>query len=117
VAGLVYLDAAYQYVLDNGKGTTIAELQKAIRPQVPPQNESDPATFTALQAWYCGSQGSRCQRRSYGRPLTPLQTGASERLADSQATRTQYWRACGNIRTSERQRSRYSRSLAILDLG
>jgi pimeloyl-ACP methyl ester carboxylesterase len=52
VAGLVYLDAAYQYAFDNGKGTTIAELQKAITPQIPPQNESDRATFTALQAWY-----------------------------------------------------------------
>lgn len=52
VAGLVYLDAAYQYAFDNGKGTTIQEQQSAIKPQIPVPEESDRASFKALQAWY-----------------------------------------------------------------
>ena len=36
VAGLVYLDAAYSYAFDNGKGSSIMEIQKLQGPQPPP---------------------------------------------------------------------------------
>jgi non-heme chloroperoxidase len=52
VAGLVYLDAAYSYAFDNGRGSTIAEVQKLRGPQPPPPNNADLANFTALQKYY-----------------------------------------------------------------
>jgi len=56
VSALVYLEAAYPYALDNGKGPTWKEFQdlKDLAPQAPPPSESDPAlaSFAALQqAW------------------------------------------------------------------
>jgi non-heme chloroperoxidase len=36
VAGLVYLDAAYSYAFDNGKGASSMEIQKLQGPQPPP---------------------------------------------------------------------------------
>jgi non-heme chloroperoxidase len=52
VAGLVYLEAAYPYAFDNGKGVTIEDLLK--RSPLPPQplTASDQASFPALRAWY-----------------------------------------------------------------
>ena len=54
VAGLIYLEAAYQYAFDNGRGGTLDELQKSANPQPPPPepNESDLASFGSLQAWF-----------------------------------------------------------------
>ena len=53
VAGLVYLDAAYAYSFDNGKGTTMAELTELDRaiPPPPPPSDSDLASYSALQDW------------------------------------------------------------------
>ena len=51
VAGLVYLDAGYQYAFDDGKGSTIEELQGNPPPQPPPPGPTDLASFGALQAW------------------------------------------------------------------
>lgn len=52
IAGLVYLDAAYSYAFDNGKGASIKEMQELHAPQPPPPNESDLASFKALQRYY-----------------------------------------------------------------
>lgn len=52
VAGLVYLDAAYQYAFDNGEGTTLEDLQKNPPPQLPEPSAADLASFTAYQAWF-----------------------------------------------------------------
>jgi pimeloyl-ACP methyl ester carboxylesterase len=52
VAGLVYLDAAYSYAFDNGKGAGIMEMQKLQGPQPPPPNETDLASFSSLQKYY-----------------------------------------------------------------
>jgi non-heme chloroperoxidase len=59
VAGLVYLDAGYQYAFDNGKGGTLDDLQKTANPlPTPPQpNQSDLASFRSLQAWYTRVNG------------------------------------------------------------
>ena len=59
VAGLVYLDAGYQYAFDNGKGGTLDDLQKTANPQPPPPppNESDLASFSSLQAWFTRVNG------------------------------------------------------------
>lgn len=59
VAGLIYLDAAYQYAFDNGSGGTLDELQKSANPQPPPPppHESDLASFSSLQAWFTRVNG------------------------------------------------------------
>jgi pimeloyl-ACP methyl ester carboxylesterase len=57
VAGLVYLDAGYQYAFDNGRGGTLDELQKSANPQPPPPSESDLASFSCLQAWFTRVNG------------------------------------------------------------
>src|SRR5215472_7315700 len=45
VAGLIYLDAAYSYAFDNGKGSSIKEVQKLQGPQPPPPSRTDLASF------------------------------------------------------------------------
>lgn len=52
VAGLVYLDAAYPFAFDNGKGPTMKEFQDISGPQPPPPGESDLASFSALKQYY-----------------------------------------------------------------
>jgi non-heme chloroperoxidase len=52
VAGLVYLEAAYPYAFDNGKGPTLRQIQEISGPQPPPPGEADLASFHALQQYY-----------------------------------------------------------------
>jgi pimeloyl-ACP methyl ester carboxylesterase len=52
VAGLVYLEAAYPYAFDDGSGPTMEQIQKLSGPQPPPPNDSDLASFNALQKYY-----------------------------------------------------------------
>jgi non-heme chloroperoxidase len=52
IAGLVYLDAAYSYAFDNGKGADVNEMQTLRAPQPPPPGPTDLASFTALQKYY-----------------------------------------------------------------
>jgi non-heme chloroperoxidase len=52
VAGLVYLEAGYPYAFDNGKGPNMKEFESISGPQPPPPNESDLASFSALQQYY-----------------------------------------------------------------
>jgi pimeloyl-ACP methyl ester carboxylesterase len=51
LSGLVYLDAAYPYAFDNGKGSTLKEIQESA-PAQPNQSAADRASFRALQDWY-----------------------------------------------------------------
>lgn len=50
IAGLVYLDAAYPYAFDNGKGPRMAEFLIA-GPKFPTPPEASMASFGALQQW------------------------------------------------------------------
>jgi non-heme chloroperoxidase len=59
VAGLVYLDAAYSYAFDNGKGATMKEIQEIHGPQPPPPSGADLASFSALQKYYQRVDGFR----------------------------------------------------------
>jgi non-heme chloroperoxidase len=52
LAGLVYLDAAYSYAFDNGKGASMMEIQNLQGPQPPPPTETDLASFSSLQTYY-----------------------------------------------------------------
>jgi pimeloyl-ACP methyl ester carboxylesterase len=61
ISGLIYLEAAYQYAFDNGKGATIAEMLKInLAQQIPVPAESDRANFKALQAWYSSPWQNTC---------------------------------------------------------
>lgn len=52
VAGLVYLDAAYSYAFDNGKGTDVMEIQALQCLLKPPQpNGADLASFSAFEKY------------------------------------------------------------------
>ncbi len=52
VAGLVYLDSAYSYAFDNGKGSDAREAQALRPPQPPPPSPADLASFAALQKYF-----------------------------------------------------------------
>ncbi len=52
IGGLVYLDAAYSYAFDNGKGVDVKELQALQSPQPSPPGAADLASFGALQKYY-----------------------------------------------------------------
>jgi non-heme chloroperoxidase len=59
LAGLVYLDAAYSYAFDSGKGANIREIQGLHGPQPPPPSGADLASFSALQKYYERLNGFR----------------------------------------------------------
>jgi pimeloyl-ACP methyl ester carboxylesterase len=51
IAGVVYLEAAYPYAFDNGKGPTMKDFLQIQGPQPPTPSELDLASFSALQRW------------------------------------------------------------------
>ena len=48
VAGLVYLDAAYSYAFDNGKGADVMQMQRLKAPSPPSPDRADLASFPAF---------------------------------------------------------------------
>jgi len=59
IAGMVYLDAAYSYAFDNGKGANVNEMQALRAPKPPPPGPTDLASFTALRKYYERVNGFR----------------------------------------------------------
>ena len=59
VAGLVYLDAAYSYAFDNGKGADVMDMQKLKAPGPPPPDKADLASFSAFTKYYERVNGFR----------------------------------------------------------
>ena len=59
VAGLVYLEAAYPYAFDNGKGPSMEEFEEIHGPQPPPPSEADLASFSALYDYFERVNGFR----------------------------------------------------------
>jgi len=59
VAGLVYLDAGYEYAFENGKGPSRDEFEamKSKEPHPSPPSEPDLASFEMLQKWYVRTFG------------------------------------------------------------
>lgn len=52
IAGVVYLEAAYPYAFDDGKGPTVKDFSEIPGPgQAPAPSESDLASFKVLQKW------------------------------------------------------------------
>jgi len=52
VAGLVYVDAAYSYAFDNGKGADVMEMQRLRAPGPPSPGKADLASFSALTKYH-----------------------------------------------------------------
>ena len=73
VAGLVYLEAAYPYAVDNGTGPTLDEMQKLRPLQPPPPSESEGASVLALRQYFSRVLGftyPEAELRQQ-RPVTP----------------------------------------------
>ncbi len=51
LTALVYLDAAYSYAFNNGKGASIKKFQELRGPQPPPPGVADLASFNALRKY------------------------------------------------------------------
>ena len=49
---LIYLEAAYSYAFDNGKGSSIMAAQSLTAPQPPPPDAADLASFPARSGNY-----------------------------------------------------------------
>ena len=80
VAGLVYLEAAYPYAFDNGKGPAMDEFRNISGPQPPAPGASDLASFGALERWDAQTFGFRTPEAEFrqtwdstsdGRPAKP----------------------------------------------
>jgi len=59
VAGLVYIDAAYSYAFDNGRGADVMEMQRLKAPPPPSPAGADLASFSALTKYYERVNGFR----------------------------------------------------------
>src|SRR6266849_6733897 len=59
VAGLVYVDAAYSYAFDNGKGADVMEMQRLRAPGPPSPGKADLASFSALTKYHERVNGFR----------------------------------------------------------
>lgn len=81
VAGLVYLDAAYSYAFDNGNGASIMEIQKLQGPQLPPTSKADLASFSSLQKYYKGVDGSFSQKQNSARRATTRKINATHAIS------------------------------------
>ena len=76
VAGLIYLDAAYQYAFENGKGTTMAELRelnKILPPPIP--RPGSPATYSAAVDWFAQERGFRFPEAEIRQTILPDSDG------------------------------------------
>jgi non-heme chloroperoxidase len=51
IAAVVYLEAAYSYAFDDGKGASALEMMKLKAPEPPPPTAADLVNFTALQRY------------------------------------------------------------------
>jgi pimeloyl-ACP methyl ester carboxylesterase len=77
VGGLVYLDAAYAYAFDNGKGTSMANLRALASaiPGAPQPSGSDLASYTALADWWARTRGFRIPEAVFRQNRPPGSNG------------------------------------------
>lgn len=88
-AGLVYLEAAYPYAFNNGKGPAMKEFQEINGPQPPIPGGDNLASFSALQKWDEQMYGFRMPEAEFrqtwnstpdGRPVKPRDFPGSQTL-------------------------------------
>jgi pimeloyl-ACP methyl ester carboxylesterase len=76
VACLIYLEAAYSYAFDDGKGTSVMVAQALKAPQPPPPNAADLASFSALGSYYERVNGFRFPEAELRQQREPTRDGA-----------------------------------------
>lgn len=78
VVGLIYLDAAYQYAFDNGKGATMAELEEgasALPDAILPAT-SDLVSYKAWADWWSRTRGFRIPEAMFRQTRPPNSDGS-----------------------------------------
>jgi len=85
IAGLVYLDAAYPYAFQNGKGVSQSELAEVTKTLPPPPRPSpaDAASYAALDAWFVRTRGFRIPEGETRQSRPPDSEGKPGRPAGS----------------------------------
>jgi non-heme chloroperoxidase len=76
IAGLVYLEAAYSYAFDNGKGANVMELQGLHAPEPPGPSGADEASFSALVKYHERVTGFRFPEAELRQQRESTPTGA-----------------------------------------
>jgi pimeloyl-ACP methyl ester carboxylesterase len=100
VGGLVYLESAYPYAVDNGTGPTLDDMQKLRPPQPPPPSESEAASFPALQQYFSRVLGftyPEAELRQQ-RPVNPGGRVGTPRNFPGYATLIAHMKKFGDIR-------------------
>jgi pimeloyl-ACP methyl ester carboxylesterase len=83
IAGLVYMEAAYSYAFDNGKGANVMELQRLQPPQSPGPGEADEASFSALVKYHERVTGFRFPEAELRQQRKSTPTGSVGSYRDS----------------------------------
>ena len=98
VAGLIYLEAAYPYAFENGKGPSMAEFrrdQSALPPQ-PSPTSADNASYTAAVDFWARTRGVRLPEAMFrqarppnpdGTPGTPRSSAKVRKMVQDGSTR------------------------------
>jgi pimeloyl-ACP methyl ester carboxylesterase len=82
IAGLVYLEAAYPYAFDNGKGATMKEFQELKGPQPSTPGDSDLASFRALEKWDAQVYGFRIPEAEFRQTWDSTSDGRPAKACD-----------------------------------
>jgi len=86
IAGVVYLEAAYPYAFDNGKGPSMKAFQEIPLPQFPSPAESDLRSFSALQKWDAQVYGFRLPESEFHQKWDSIPDGKVTSVRDFQGS-------------------------------
>ena len=110
IGGLIYLDAAYSYAFDNGKGVTLEEFLEQLQdagPQAPLPTAADTASFSAYQSWLKRTSGVTVPESEIRQTMT---SGPDGRVGEP---RTPSWVSAAVVRRMKKYADIRSRALAI----
>jgi len=82
IAGVVYLEAAYPYAFDNGRGPSMKEFLEAQGPQPPSPSQSALTSFGALQKWDAQVYGFQLPESEFHQTWDSTPGGRPEKLRD-----------------------------------
>ena len=88
IAGLVYLEGAYPYAFDNGKGPMMKEFQEIKGPEPPTPGDSHLASFSALQKWDGQVYGFRIPEAEFRQTWDSTSEGQPAKACDFPGSQT-----------------------------
>lgn len=88
VAGVIYLEAAYPYAFDNGRGPSMKEFVEVQGPQPPSPSQSDLASFSALQKWDAQVYGFQLPESEFHQTWDSTPDGRPEKPRDFQGSQS-----------------------------